>query len=117
MPKLDRAIVFELKGPDRTNTLTFYLHKSAADATEDFGTALNGVTQSERTDGFGYTARVLNFGSSNRQVGTTRILILTGQTIIESISSVAAESPFGNFDHAAEIARFAVAYLEDLSRR
>ena len=117
MPKLDRAVRYTLKGPDHTNTVTFYLHKTAVDAQEDFGMALAGATQSEQVEGFGYTARVLNFGSADRQLGTTRILVLTGQAVIESVSSVAAQSPFGDFRHAAEIVRVAIAYFEDVVRR
>ncbi len=111
MPKLARGVRYTLDGPDLVNSVTYYIHTTPADAHEDLGAALNGPFPSERLDGLGYPARVVSSGSADSQVGTTIIYITAGQTIIESVSSVAGTSTLGNLANATEQARIAIAHL------
>jgi hypothetical protein len=111
MPKLASGLRYTIDGPDLENSVTYYLHANAEDAFEDFGTVLAGPFPPQRLDGLGYQARIISSGSPAGDVGTTRIYILAGQTIIECVSSVAQETPTGDIANVTELARVAVAHL------
>lgn len=114
MPKSARGVRYIIDGPDLENSVTYWLYASAADAHADWATLLEGHDfPPERLDGLGggYPGRVFNNLSPARDVGTTRVYVLAGQTIIEVVSSVAQQSPFGNVENATELTQIALAHL------
>lgn len=117
MQRLDRGVRFTLRGPDRTNVVTFYIFKSAEDARNDMSAVAGLAFRPEVIDGLGYPARQVVEQSANKEIGTTRLLVLVGQTVIESTSTLGLGNPGGSFEHAREVAIAAIAYVESSARR
>lgn len=117
MQRLDRGVRFTLKGPDRTNVVTFYVFKSAEDARNDMSAVAGLAFRPETVDGLGYPTRQVVEQSSDKEIGTTRVLVLVGQTVIESTSTLGLANPGGSFEHAKEVAIAAIAYLEAAAQR
>lgn len=117
MQRLDRGVRYTLKGPDRTNVVTFYIFKSAEDARNDMSAVAGLAFRPETVDGLGYPARQVVEQSADKEIGTTRVLVLVGQTVIESTSTLGLGNPGGSFEHAREVATAAIAYLEASARR
>lgn len=115
MPNLDRGIRYTLKGPDRTNVVTYYLFDSPEDARSNMGNVLAEAVRAESLS-LGYPARVIQELSPDGQVGSTRVLVLMGQAVVESISTLGVSSPGGNQAHAIETAQAAITYFQAVAQ-
>jgi hypothetical protein len=119
MPKMVRGLRFTIAGPDKENSVSFYIHANSADARADFYKAIGGPVPATRIDSLGYVARAINTGAGaaeSDRTGTTRIYVVAGQTVIETSSTLAGVDPQGSLANALELASVAVNFINTVIR-